>query len=36
LTNAYNRDNIFYYDRIKQERVDQLPILPALGIQYEF
>ncbi len=36
LTNAYNRDNIFYYDRIKQERVDQLPILPAMGLQYEF
>ena len=23
-------------ERIKQERVDQLPILPAMGLQYEF
>jgi hypothetical protein len=36
LTNVYNRANIFYYDRIQQKRVDQLPILPAVGFQYEF
>lgn len=32
VTNAYNRQNIFYFDRLKYERVNQLPILPTLGI----
>jgi len=36
LINAYNRNNIFYYDRIKNIRVDQLPILPSLGCTYQF
>lgn len=36
VTNVYNRNNIFYYDRIKGKRVDQLPILPALGCNYSF
>ncbi len=36
VTNIYNRSNIFYYDRIKGKRVDQLPILPALGCNYSF
>lgn len=36
VTNVYNRSNIFYYDRIKGKRVDQLPILPALGCNYSF
>jgi hypothetical protein len=36
ITNVYNRSNIFYYDRIKGKRVDQLPILPALGCNYSF
>lgn len=31
VTNAYNRDNIFYVDRITNARVDQLPILPSLN-----
>ena len=30
------RSNIFYYDRIKNIRVDQLPILPAMGVNYTF
>lgn len=30
VTNAYNRENIFYVDRITNERVNQLPILPSL------
>jgi len=29
--NVYNRANIFYYDRVRNERVDQLPFLPTLG-----
>jgi hypothetical protein len=36
LTNAYDRRNIFYFDRIRYTRVDQLPILPALGLVLHF
>jgi hypothetical protein len=35
-TNVYNRSNIFYIDRIKGERVNQLPIMPTLGINFTF
>jgi hypothetical protein len=35
-TNTYNRDNIFYYDRVKHERVNQLPIIPSLGANLTF
>ncbi len=36
LTNAYNRENIFYFDRVEYERVNQLPIIPSLGVVYSF
>ena len=36
VTNAYNRDNIFFVDRETFERVDQLPILPSLGLTFSF
>jgi len=36
VTNMYNRDNIFYFDRIKFERVNQLPILPSIGVNLTF
>jgi CarboxypepD_reg-like domain/TonB-dependent Receptor Plug Domain len=36
VTNAYNRDNIFFFDRVKYERRDQLPILPSLGVIFRF
>jgi hypothetical protein len=36
VTNAYNRANVFYIDRITAERVDQLPILPTFGIDFSF
>lgn len=36
LTNVYNRANIFYFDRIRYDRVDQLPILPSLGLSFSF
>lgn len=36
VTNVYNRENIFYIDRIRYERVNQLPILPSLGISWQF
>ncbi len=35
-TNVYNRENIFYYDRIKNARVNQLPILPNLNLSLKF
>ena len=36
VTNAYNRENIFYFDRINYERVNQLPVLPSLGVSMTF
>ncbi len=36
LTNAYNRDNVFYIDRISNSEVYQLPVLPALGVGWRF
>jgi len=36
VTNVYNRGNIFYIDRITNERVNQLPILPSLGVSFKF
>ncbi|MFT4545274.1 MAG: hypothetical protein ACI9EQ_001745 [Bacteroidia bacterium] len=36
ITNVYNRENIFYIDRVKYERVNQLPILPSLGLSWQF
>lgn len=36
ITNVYNRDNIFYFDRIQHSRVDQLPIIPSLGMTLTF
>jgi hypothetical protein len=36
VTNAYNRENIFYFDRIEHERVNQLPLLPSGGISLRF
>jgi hypothetical protein len=35
-TNVYNRDNIFFFNRITHQRIDQLPILPSLGIALNF
>tara|TARA_Y100000589_G_C27194563_1_gene646196 strand:- start:1650 stop:3911 length:2262 start_codon:yes stop_codon:yes gene_type:complete len=36
VTNLYDRDNIFYYNRINAVRVNQLPIMPSLGINWSF
>ena len=36
ITNVYNRNNIFYFDRVRYERVNQLPILPAIGFNFTF
>ena len=35
-TNIYNRENIFYFDRIKNTRVNQLPILPNINLSFKF
>lgn len=35
-TNAYNRPNIFYFDRLRYTRVNQLPILPSLSATFQF
>lgn len=36
VTNLYNRQNIFYFDREEHNRVDQLPIMPSLGLNLTF
>jgi hypothetical protein len=36
LTNAYDRENIFYLDVLTLDRVNQLPILPSLGLELSF
>lgn len=36
LTNAYNRDNVFFVDRISNNVVRQLPLLPSLSLSYGF
>lgn len=33
LLNAYNRANIFYLDVFTLQRVDQLPVIPSLGLK---
>ncbi len=35
-TNVYDRQNIFYFDRVSYNRVDQLPIMPSLGVSLSF
>ena len=35
-TNVYNRENIFYFDRLNFTRINQLPIIPTLGINFTF
>lgn len=36
ITNIYNRDNVFYVNLITSEVVNQLPILPTLGLTLSF
>jgi len=36
VTNVYDRPNIFYFDRIRFDRVDQLPIMPSLAARFNF
>ncbi len=36
VTNTYDRENIFFFDRVEYKRVNQLPILPSLGVIFKF
>jgi hypothetical protein len=36
VSNVYNRENIFYFDRARFTRVNQLPILPSMGMSIGF
>lgn len=36
VTNVYNRENIFYLDRVTDQKVYQLPILPSFGMTFTF
>jgi len=36
VTNAYSRQNIFYVNRVTQEKVNQLPIMPSLAFSWRF
>jgi hypothetical protein len=36
VTNAYNRKNIFYVNRVTNEIVYQFPIMPSFGLSYKF
>ncbi len=36
VTNVYDRNNVFYFDRITNERVDQLPLMPSAGLTLSF
>lgn len=35
-TNAYNRTNLFYIDLFTLDRLDQLPLIPAVGVKLSF
>lgn len=35
-TNIYSRENIFYFDRVTFDRVNQLPILACFGINFSY
>jgi hypothetical protein len=36
VTNVYNRNNIFYKNRITGKEIYQFPFLPSLGMSYKF
>lgn len=36
VTNAYNRKNVFYVNRVTNEVIYQFPIMPSAGISYKF
>ena len=36
VTNLYDRKNIFYINRVTNEKIMQFPILPSMGLSYKF
>lgn len=36
ITNALNQQNIFYFDRVSYTQIDQLPLMPSMGISFSF
>jgi hypothetical protein len=36
ITNLYDRDNVFYVNRVTNSVVNQLPFMPSLGINMSF
>lgn len=36
VTNVYSRNNIFYVNRVTNEKVFQLPVMPSLAINFKF
>ena len=36
IINLYNRDNLFYMNRLSYERINQFPILPNISVKYSF
>jgi hypothetical protein len=36
VTNVYNRQNVFYLERISNQRVNQLPVIPSLNCTVGF
>ncbi len=36
VTNALNQQNIFYFDRVSYTRIDQMPLMPSLGLSFMF
>lgn len=36
VINVYNRKNLFYFDRVNYTRVNQLPVLPSVGVNWRF
>ncbi len=36
VTNALDQQNIFYFDRVTYTRIDQMPIMPSLGLSFSF
>ncbi len=36
ITNMYNRSNVFYFDRISNKTIYQLPFMPSVGLNLSF
>ncbi|MBL6661318.1 MAG: TonB-dependent receptor, partial [Crocinitomicaceae bacterium] len=36
VTNAYDRNNIFYVNRVTNDEIYQFPFLPSFGMSYKF